>query len=115
LQQKWPQEYIPHERTLQRWFRQQGYQRMRQGRQPRRLSRGQHPHAVWELDSKEQIGLASGELVSWLVVSDEASGAVLQATVFPYRAGQPNPSRMGTTSLETMLCRLGVAAGDPCG
>jgi hypothetical protein len=40
---------------------------------------------VWELDSKEQIVLSTGERVSWLLVSDEASGAVLKGTVFPHR------------------------------
>ena len=48
-----------------------------------RVGRGTAAHNIWEMDSKEAIQLGSGEKVSWLVVSDEASGAVLGGTVFP--------------------------------
>jgi transposase len=85
IQQKWADEYIPHERTLQRWFRQAGVHQRPQGRKPRqRMKRGQAAHAVWEMDSKQAIGLADGETVSWLLISDEKSGAMLQGAVFPH-------------------------------
>ena len=35
------------------------------------------------MDAKEHIKLASGNEVSWLLISDEKSGAQLDATVFP--------------------------------
>jgi hypothetical protein len=76
---------VPHERTLQRWFRQAGVHRRPQGRKPRqRVKRGQTAHAVWQMDSKQAIGLANDEMVSWLLISDENSGAMLHGTVFPH-------------------------------
>jgi hypothetical protein len=36
---------------------------------------------VWAVDAKEQIRLADGTWGSWLVVSDEASGAILSTAV----------------------------------
>lgn len=50
-----------------------------------RHGRGKAPHNIWEMDSREAIQLASGEKVSWLLVSDEASGAVLGGEIFPPR------------------------------
>ena len=87
---KWPQEELPHERTLQRWFRQAGLpaRRKRMTAGQARLGRGKAPHNVWEMDSREAIALASGAKVSWLVISDEASGAVLSAEVFPHSPRQ---------------------------
>lgn len=83
LAEKWPEEYMPHERTLQRWFRQAGLNRQR-GHQPsRHHGRGVEPHGVWAMDAKENIRLGSGERVSWLIISDEASGAVLAGAIFP--------------------------------
>jgi hypothetical protein len=71
LAEKWPQAYMPHERTLQRWFRQAGLQR-RRGQQPHRYhGRGEAPHGVWAIDAKENIRLASGARVSWLIIRDE--------------------------------------------
>jgi hypothetical protein len=82
---KWPEEHLPHERSLQRWFRAAGIHTPRRKR-PRAqapVGRGKAPHNIWEMDSREQIALAHGERASWLVLSDEASGAVLQAQAFP--------------------------------
>ena len=98
LQQKWPQEAVPHERTLQRWFRAAGVQPARQtGRQPRQMARGAQPHEVWEMDSKEGLVLSTGEAVSWVVISDEASGGMLQGTVFPHPPCQPNQRPTGAS------------------
>ncbi len=75
---------VPSERSLQRWFRQAGVGRTPsvQHRAPY-VKRGQEVHEVWAVDAKEQICLADGRRVSWLTVSDEASGAVLHAAGFP--------------------------------
>jgi transposase len=84
LAQKWPQAQVPHVRTLQRWFRQAGINRQRQGQQRVvTVERGPVPHAVWEMDSKVRIRLAQGQRVQWLLISDECSGAVLYDAVFP--------------------------------
>ena len=82
---KWSEEKVPHERSLQRWFRQGGIHNKRGNRSyEKRKGRGKAPHNVWEMDSREAIRLADGQQVSWLVVSDEASGAVLSGEVFPH-------------------------------
>lgn len=85
IREKWPEEYVPHERSLQRWFRVKNVHTPRRKRlqADTPVGRGREPHNIWEMDSREQIGLANGEQVSWLVISDEASGAVLEAQVFP--------------------------------
>lgn len=58
--------------------------------QPRlRVKRGQEPHTVWAMDAKEQIQLADGQSVSWLTITDEGSGAVLSATLFPHWPLEP--------------------------
>lgn len=84
---KWPEEAVPHVRSLQRWFRAAGINtpRRKRIRSEHPLGRGKAPHNIWEMDSREQIKLANGEKVSWLVISDEASGSVLEGDVFPLR------------------------------
>jgi hypothetical protein len=87
-----PGQRLPHAATLRRWFRAAGL-----GPPPRRPSppappRATTPHERWQLDATEQIALADGRRVSWLAASDEASGALLGAVVFPpgpLDAGQP--------------------------
>lgn len=84
IKDKWDTEYVPHARSLQRWFVAAGVQ----PKKPRikgqaRHGRGKAPHNIWEMDSREAIQLANGEKVSWLLASDECSGAVLGGEVFP--------------------------------
>lgn len=76
---------LPSERTLQRWFRRAGLSGTIPERRARtKVQRGQHPHEVWALDAKEEIKLADGSYVSWLTITDEASGAILTAALFPH-------------------------------
>jgi hypothetical protein len=91
IQDKWAAERVPDKRSLQRWFVQAGVQvkpatKLGQARQ----GRGKAAHNIWEMDSREAIVLANGDKVSWLLVSDEASGAVLGGTVFPPLTRQPD-------------------------
>jgi len=84
IQEKWQDESVPNERSLQRWFKQANLNRPPQ--KPlgeARKGRGQAAHNVWEMDSREAIELGSGERVVWLVTSDEASGAILKGSIFP--------------------------------
>jgi transposase len=76
---------LPSVRTLQRWFREAGVNRAAQIRQRRMatVQRGQQVHQVWAVDAKERMRLQDGSWASWLVVTDEASGAVLKTDVFP--------------------------------
>jgi len=110
LQQKWPQERLPHERSLQRWFRASGVGQRSTGRQPRHsLERGAQPHDVWEMDSKEGLILAGNEAASWVIMSDEASGSMLAGTVFPHPLGQSNQPPTGSSQPAGEFYDLGFA------
>jgi len=66
-----------------------------------RVGRGQAVHDVWAVDAKEAMALADGSHASWLVVSDEASGAVLHTEVFPPPALDPGERDSGSGQLTT--------------
>ncbi len=76
---------LPSERTLQRWFHRGGVVQSRPQDEVKGpgLRRGRQAHEVWAMDAKEEITLADGSGASWLLVSDEGSGAVLQTALFP--------------------------------
>lgn len=80
---QWGAEPAPSCRTLQRWFRAGGLTPVRRKRPPVERRWGRVPHEVWQLDAKEQMHLADGTGTSVLAATDEASGAVLGASVFP--------------------------------
>jgi hypothetical protein len=90
---------LPSVRTLQRWFHRGQVARRRAERVAKAtVRRGQAVHEVWAIDAKEGIQLLDGSSVSWLTISDEASGAVLRAELFPHpRLGQPGTAA-GTTN-----------------
>jgi hypothetical protein len=97
IEDKWPRLKVPHARTLQRWFGAAGVNRHAR----RRLvgqnhARGKEVHDVWQMDAKEQIGLADGSEVSWLTLSDEKSGAVIAGEVFFPGAVDEGETRCGT-------------------
>jgi transposase len=105
LQEKYPQDPVPCERTLQRWL-----QRLRgpvapPGRRPgQETQRARQPHEVWQMDAAEQMRLRSGQQASWLRVIDECSGAVLKTVVFP--PGQLEPgARPGKPAYSAALVR----------
>lgn len=106
IEAKWPTVQVPSVRTVQRWFREAGVaRRARHHKRAGVIPRAQAAHETWEIDAKEQIKLASGEQVSWCLVTDERSGAVLAGEVFPpatldpgstlHRAGLPAPGVRG--------------------
>jgi transposase len=78
-----PDQILPHDATIRRWFRDAGLARPRPTPRPPDPPRARQPHARWQLDATEHIRLADGTEVSWLAASDEASGALLGAVVFP--------------------------------
>jgi hypothetical protein len=93
---------LPSERSLQRWFRRAGVQNPAPERPPRVfVARGKRAHEVWAMDAKEQVELGDGTFVSWLTVTDEGSGAILDAFLFPPQAlgadrsdeGESRPAR----------------------
>lgn len=91
LSEVFEEAHLPSPRTLQRWFKRAevGTNRRRDQTHQPRVRRGQAVHEVWALDAKEAIALADGSRVSWLTISDEASGAILTAELFPPQALEP--------------------------
>lgn len=76
---------LPSARSIQRWFHRAGVaSRRRAGPGVRdQVVRGKRAHEVWALDAKEDMTLADGSSASWLLISDEGSGAVLHEALFP--------------------------------
>lgn len=86
LVRKHPQEAVPAERTLQRWFERAGLSPAPKGRRPAcQAQRAQRPHDVWQMDAAERVRLGNGTRACWLRIADEYSGAVLETAVFPPR------------------------------
>jgi hypothetical protein len=76
---------LPSERTLQRWFHRAGLveKRLKDRLPDGKVERGSAVHEVWALDAKEQMRLLDGSDASWVAITDEGSGALLQARAFP--------------------------------
>src|SRR5581483_8270481 len=83
LRQQFPKDRLPSVRSLQRWFAAAGLQPVRSQRPVCVSPRAKQVHEVWELDAKERMRLADGTPTCVLNVTDEASGALLDAQVFP--------------------------------
>lgn len=70
-------------KTLQRFFRKkEAYPARRQSNGPS-IGRSLAPHNIWEVDAKERFTLADGRPACYLTVTDEKTGAWLEAPVFP--------------------------------
>lgn len=93
---------LPSVRTLQNWFRQAGVNRTpATQRKSQKVKRGQSVHDVWAVDAKERMKLADGSRASWLAITDEASGAILDTEAFPpevLESGGTHTSQNHTTS-----------------
>ena len=84
LRRQLPDTSLPSVRTLQRWFRSADLCPAPVGRRTATDSRrARRPHEAWQMDAAELVKLRTGQLVSWLRIVDECSGAVLQTAVFP--------------------------------
>lgn len=101
LAEEFDEEDLPSERTLQRWFKRGGVQSHPPEHAPKPFAmRGKRAHEVWAIDAKEQVELADGRYVSWLTVTDEGSGAILGAFLFPHQTlgdDRPDAGENGTT------------------
>src|SRR4051794_928325 len=100
---------LPHEATVRRWVRAAGLARPRRPPRPPHPPRAAVPHARWQLDATEQIVLADGSRVSWLATSDEATGAILGAVVFPLWRVDPGRSARGASGAAPVVRRVGAA------
>ena len=73
---------IPHERTIQRWWRDKGIERPK-GNPKRRSNWTDEPGHTYQIDGKGYITLKDSSQVSWIKVADEATGSDLVTTLFP--------------------------------
>ena len=80
LLEQWPEEEVPSERTLQRWWRRAGLSPPAPRQVRERWGQAKKVHEVWQMDGVE---VAVG---SWVTVTDEKSGAVLGSRLFPLSA-----------------------------
>jgi len=100
---------LPSVRTLQRWFKQAGVQKPAIDRSPRPfVKRGKTAHEVWALDAKEELLLRDGSYVSWLTVTDEGSGAILDAVLFPPQTLDDGRSASGQSQFSSHYATLGT-------
>jgi hypothetical protein len=107
---------LPSVRTLQRWFRRAQVQTPKREKTPKpKVKRGKTVHEVWALDAKEQIEIADGSHVSWLTITDEASGAILSATLFPYQTLDEYRSNPGERSHSDDVERVGMPGANTDG
>lgn len=83
LEHNHPSLRIPHERTIQRWWKAKGENREKIVRRHNNRDWTKEVHHTWQIDGKELVQLANKERVSWMNVADEASSSVLSTTVFP--------------------------------
>jgi transposase len=86
---------IPSVRTLQRWFKRDGLTLPRKQLPQAEVAWAEAPHAIWQIDAKENLRLPSGEAACYLTIVDEHSGALLEAPVFPHGLHQPGRFERG--------------------
>ncbi len=75
-------------RSLNRWYRQAGLTKYRRQTNEVPIGRSRAPHNIWEVDAKERLTLADGSPACYLTISDEKTGAWLEAPVFPLSQNQ---------------------------
>jgi len=89
LSQRYAGADIPSSRQLQRWFRALGLSQPRQVKAEARATRATEVHECWQVDAKERLVLANGQVCSYLSVIDEYSGGALGAQLFSTAPHQP--------------------------
>lgn len=115
LEDRFPGQALPSERTLNRWIREAGLQPLR-GRRPKvPLDWAKVPHEVWQVDAKERLHLANDQGCSQLSVVDEGSGGALGAVAFPPLALEPGAAAGGPGDASSAVRALGAAWADQGG
>jgi len=109
LVDRYPDEPMPHVRTLRRWFAARGLTRPTPPPRPPAPPRAREPHQTWQVDAKEQVPLADGTRASWLSATDEATGAALPPVVFPPRLLESGGADGGAGGAAAGLRRVGAA------
>lgn len=78
--QRWQR--LPDARTIRRWLHANKRPTAPGGRRGSHRPRSLLPHERWQVDAADQMRLGNGQLVSWLRLTDECSGAILGTVVF---------------------------------
>ncbi len=102
---------LPSARTVQRWFRKEGVNRLR-GKAPKTAKVwASKVHDIWQVDAKEQVALPDGGEVCWLSATDEKSGALLGAALFPLQSDMSSAVEGNTGRPQAHAVQLGPAGG----
>jgi hypothetical protein len=113
LAEQYPGAALPSVRTLQSWFRKAGVNRTPATQhKSQKVKRGQEVHEVWAVDAKERMKLADGSGASWLTITDEASGAIVDAEAFPPQVLEPGGTHTSENNPANPLRDLGQTAYD---
>jgi hypothetical protein len=116
LRRQFPDDKMPAVRTLQRWLSRADLAPASAGRRPAKdARRAGRPHQIWQMDATELVRLRSDQLVCWLRLVDECSGAVLWTAVFPPRPLVPGPGDGHPGPIAAGLRPLGAARAVPGG
>jgi hypothetical protein len=97
LQERYGPERTVAVRTLQTWFRKKELNKPRPRLAQPRIGEAKAPHNIWQVDAKENLILKDGSPACYLTITDEHSGAGLEALVFPPQADLPG-AHMGSES-----------------
>jgi hypothetical protein len=109
LTQRYPDIPWPSARTIQRWLAPSREQPASPGRKPQTVHlQATQVHQVWQVDAVDQLKLRSSQLVSWLRFVEEASGAILQTTVFSLRILCPSGSHSSAKGVSESVFVLGI-------
>ena len=100
---------IPSSRSLQRWFKQKGYNKPRSKAPKEPAIKASAVLQVWQIDAKEHVQIASGQRICWLTVTDEHSCGLLGARAFPPQADLSSASHTSASLLKSMLYQMGKA------
>ena len=102
---------LPSARTVHRWLRKEGLSRLR-GRAPKTVKVwAGSVHDIWQVDAKEQVSLSDGEEVCWLSITDEKSGALLGAVLFPLQPDMSSAVEGDNGRHQTDAAPMGPATG----
>lgn len=85
MQHMRPNLELPHHRTFTRWFHwnKQITVPIKSDLPESKSKRANRLHEGWQIDAKEEMTISDGSKNSWLNITDEFSGTVIDPCVFP--------------------------------
>jgi hypothetical protein len=108
LAKRYPTQVLPAIRTLQRHVKRAGLTPPKALLTQPAIGRATAPHNIWQVDAKERLVLLDGQAACYLSLSDEHSGAGLEALVFPPQPYQSGTHRRATAAITPCFCPLGA-------